>query len=245
MKVFVLSVSAEHAASEYPLSLLQQSASTGNWTPEATSLLIKLRTELEEDFLNKTKKKWELWDDITVQLQRAGFPTTRLQAETKWRNMKRRYCITQSLQSYNYVLNVVCCFRMRETVAKIKYSDDSNKSIAVPSYFNEIHQYCETKDVHLPLPLPKERRSSGNKRKLVLSDDDDDGNEPVIIYKKTKSKCKCTQKLDSLVSTMVTMHEEQIRLQQEKIEAMKESHQTQMALLQGVLFALRRNREGE
>lgn len=61
------------------------------WTPEATRLLIKLRTERNADFEQSGARKSQIWVEICSKMRESGYDFTPEKVSKKWHNITITY----------------------------------------------------------------------------------------------------------------------------------------------------------
>lgn len=61
------------------------------WTPEATRLLIKLRTERNADFEQSGARKSQIWLEICSKMRESGYDFTPEKVSKKWHNITITY----------------------------------------------------------------------------------------------------------------------------------------------------------
>lgn len=207
------------------------------WTRPAILMLLRLWQQHQGEFASPKTKKKAIWLKIAAGLCEAGFHITFSQAESKWKNLTRKY---------------------RDVVDNNNTSGRERKVCAYYEELSEIYGYKPNVNptaVQSSLPLPSQAGCStptpSRKRKDLFSDeekDESDGSEAQVASPRpssTPTSRKYAKKPKSnsqeVIDAMKAIHEEQKQAEQNRLKLAKDMHDEKMDMFSKFLDILKGN----
>ena len=202
------SPSSEPASSPTASTSTSPSSSTtpSTWESKHVLQLISLWSEYQERFNSPKHKKKAVWQNIVEVPNVNGCPATWIQAESKWKNLTKRY---------------------RDTVDHNNASGNGRRTCQFFEELSDIYGYRPNVNsvVTMSTITPPKRKA-----------DEIENNENNATTKQapTKRHKSCLRKsstqADLLISTMNRIHSEQKEMEQNKLETAEKMHREKIEL---------------